>query len=292
MTARSMLLAVLVAALWGGNFVAVKYGTQDFPPIFLLALRFILVAILVLPFTGRLPRQCIGPVLAISVTLGGLHFGLMFIGISRIEASTAAIAGQLGVPFSTLLAVAIFRERLTARRVLGTLVAFAGVAILAGAPEIGNDLLGLGLIIGAAFAWAVANSIIKHYGPFDTYMLTGWMAAFAAPQLLIVSLLAESGQWQSLQTASWPAWTGLFYTVIASSIIAYAVWYTLIGRNDVSQVVPFTLLAPVFAIIAAVILLGEPLTVPLVVGGLLTISGVALCEMRFRRRTRTFLEGE
>lgn len=283
MTARSILLAVLVAALWGGNFVAVKYGSQDFPPVFLLALRFFLVAVLVLPFVRFLPRSQIVPVLAISTVLGVLHLGLMYVGISRIEASTAAIAGQLGVPFSTLLAVVMFKDRLGWRRLLGTVVAFSGVAVLAGAPEIGNDLVGLLLVTIAAFAWAVANAIIKRFGPFDTYTLTAWMAAFACPQLLLLSLWLEAGQWQSLLTASWPAWLGVLYTVLASSIVAYALWYTLIGRNDVSQVVPFTLLAPVFAIAAAVVLLDEPLTLPLVGGGLLTIAGVALCELRLRR---------
>jgi O-acetylserine/cysteine efflux transporter len=291
MTARSILLAVLVAAIWGGNFVAVKFGTRDFPPIFLLALRFFFVAALVLPFVRLLPRAQIVPVLTISTVLGVLHFGLMFVGISRIEASTAAIAGQLGVPFSTVLAVILFKDRLGWRRLLGTLVAFSGVAVLAGAPKIGNDLAGLLMVVMAAFAWALANTLIKRFGPFDTYTLTAWMATFACPQLLLLSLLLEDGQWQSLMNASWPAWLALFYTAVASTIIAYAVWYSLIGRNDVSKVVPFTLLAPVFAIAAAVLLLGEPLTLPLVGGGVLTIAGVALCEFRFRRRVPRLRDG-
>jgi O-acetylserine/cysteine efflux transporter len=284
MHARHILLAVLVALLWGGNFVAVKLGTREFPPVFLLALRFSLVAALMLPFVKRLPQRCVWPVLLVSIALGGLHFGLMFAGVARVEASTAAIATQLGVPFSTLLAVLLFKDSLGWRRVAGIVVAFAGVVVLAGAPETANDLFGLSLVVAAAFAWAVANAIIKHYGPFDTYMLTAWMALFAVPQLLAVSFALEAGQWQSLLEASWVGWAALGYTVLGSSIVAYGIWYTLINHNPVSQVVPFTLLAPVFAVAAAWLMLGEPLTLPLVLGGLITIAGVALCELRLGRR--------
>lgn len=284
MHTRHILLAIAVTAIWGGNFVAVKLGTEEFPPIFLLAMRFVLVAALMLPFVKVPARHCLWPVLLVSITLGGLHFGLMFTGVARVEASTAAIATQLGVPFSTLLAVLLFKDRLGWRRIFGIATAFAGVVVLAGAPEIADDLFGLSLVVAGAFAWAVANAVIKHHGPFDTYMLTAWMALFAAPQLLAVSFALEAGQWQSLLQASWVGWAALVYTVLGSSIIAYGIWYTLINRNPVSQVVPFMLLTPVFAVAAAWLMLGEPLTLPLVLGGLITIAGVALCELRLGRR--------
>lgn len=286
MPVRSMLLATLVAALWGGNFIAVKLATREFTPLLLLALRFLATAILMLPAAGWLPRRCIAPVLAVSVTLGVLHFGLMFIGVQRIEASTASIAAQLGVPFSTVLAVILFRERLGWRRIVGVGTAFAGVVVLAGAPGIADDLLGLALIVSAAFAWAVANAVIKHYGPFDTTMLTAWMALLASPQLLVVSLVLEDGQWQSVVDAGPVAWAALGYTVVGSTLIAYSLWYWLINNNPVSHVVPFTLLAPVFAVGAAVPMLGEAISLPLLIGGAMTIGGVALCELRLRRIRR------
>lgn len=292
MPVSHILLATLVSALWGANFVAVKLATVDFPPIFLVALRFTLVAGLMLPFVGRLPRHCILPVLAVSFALGGMHFGLMFSGLARVEASVAAIATQLGVPFSTLLAVILFRERLSWRRLVGITVAFAGVVVLAGAPAVANDWFGLSLVVAAAFAWAVANSVIKRYGPFDPNLLTAWMALFAVPQLLAVSLALEAGQWRSLSQAGWLSWAALGYIVLFSSIVAYTLWYRLINANPVSRVVPFTLLAPVFAVVAAVLVLDEPLTPLLVLGGLITIAGVALCELRFRRSTAVVVPPE
>ncbi len=283
MQARYVLMALVVAALWGGNFIAVKLATAVFPPIFLVALRFAAVAAVMLPFVGWLPPRSFWPVLAVSIALGGLHFGLMFAGVARVEASTAAIATQLGVPFSTLLAVLLFGDRLGWRRLLGTLIAFAGVVVLAGAPQVAGDWVGLLIVVAGAFAWAVGNSVIKHYGPFDPYMLTAWMAVFAVPQLLLASALLEQGQLQSLSAATATEWLALGYIVVGASLVAYTLWYTLINSNPVSHVVPFTLLAPVIAIGLAVLLLGEQLTLPLIVGAALTIAGVALCEMTFRR---------
>jgi len=280
---RHILMATLVAALWGGNFVAVKLATVHFSPVFLLALRFSLVALLMLPLAPRIPRRHLGPVLAVSVALGSCHFGLMFSGLHRVEASTAAIATQLGVPFSTLLAVLLFREQLGWRRIVGIVVAFCGVMVLAGAPEVAKDWLGLAMVVAAAFAWGVANVLIKRFGPFEPNMLNAWMALFAVPQLLLVSALTEQGQWASVLSAGWADWAALGYTVLGASVIAYSLWYALINSNPVSQVTPFTLLAPVFAVLAACTILDEPLTLPLLLGGALTVAGVALCELRFRR---------
>jgi O-acetylserine/cysteine efflux transporter len=283
MKPRHMLLATLVAALWGGNFIAVKIATREFSPLFLLALRFGATAALMLPLAQRLPRRCVWPVVAVSVALGVAHFGLMFSGVQRVEAASASIAAQLGVPFSSLLAVVLFGDRLGWRRVLGIATAFTGVVVLAGAPGVADDWPGLSMIVAAALAWAVANAVIKRYGPFDTTMLTAWMALLATPQLLVLSFALEQGQWHALAQASPAAWAGLAYTVIGSTVVAYSLWYWLINSNPVSHVVPFTLLAPVFAVSAAVVILGEQVTPLLLAGGALTILGVALCELRLRR---------
>lgn len=284
MRAKDIMLAIAVPFLWGSNFVAVKLAILDFSPMFLVALRFALVAALMLPFVNAPSLRQVPAVVAVSMTLCGLHFGLMFTGLERITASTAAIANQLGVPFSALLAVALFGDRLGWRRFVGIVIAFGGVVTLAGAPDVAGDLLGLALVIGAALAWAIANIIIKHNGPFNPYMLTAWTALLAVPQLALVSIWTEEGQLQSIMTATWVSWTSIAYSVVGSSIFAYTIWSNLLNKNQVSHIVPFTLLVPVFAVISAVLILNEPLTWLLVTGGLITICGVGLCEIDFRRK--------
>ena len=283
MQPRSVLLALLVAVLWGGNFIALKFATQAFPPIFVAAIRFACVALLMLPFVKVPTRRMLPGILTVSFILGSLHFGPMFTGLARVEAATGAIMSQLSVPFSAMLAALLFKERLGLRQIGGIALAFAGVALLAGGPKELSDPLGMGLIVLGVLCWAVANNVIKHFGPFDPYMMTGWVGLFAAPQLFTVSFALESGQWQSVQDSTWQGWLALAYIVVGGGIAAYTIWYSLLNNNPVSQIVPFALLPPVVAVFLAVPILGTSLTWVLVLGGFLTIAGVGLCEIDFRR---------
>lgn len=284
----SLAMALAVPFLWGINVVAVKIGALQIPPLFLLALRFLIVAGLTLPF-ARPPRwEAFGSLAAVSITLGVGSFGLLFLGVARADVSSVAIAGQLGAPFSTALAVILFRERLGWRRIVGMALAFAGVVVLAGAPRSAGNLAGLGLVVASSVAWAVANILLKRYGPFDTLKLTAWGAVCTAPPLLLLSALFEHGQVAALGQASPTAWGALAFIAIGSSIVAYGFWYYLLNRFAVSQVVPFALLSPVFSVLAGVAVLGDRLTSPILVGGLMTIAGVSLIELRLSYRGRLF----
>ncbi|MCP4282903.1 MAG: DMT family transporter, partial [Gammaproteobacteria bacterium] len=84
----------------------------------------------------------------------------------------------------------------------------------------------------------------------------------------------------AVQNADWKAWGALAYIVLASSIVAYYLWYRLIARLKINQVVPYTLLAPVIGVAAGVLILGEVFTVYKVFGGSLTIAGIALIQFR------------
>ena len=123
-----------VVLIWALNFIIGKVGVMQLPPLLLMALRFALVAGLLSPFLKPLPGRW-PTVMALSVVLGVLHFGLMFAGLRGIDAGPAAIAIQLTVPFSALLALLFYRERLGLWQLAGMLVAFVGVYLLAGIPS-------------------------------------------------------------------------------------------------------------------------------------------------------------
>ncbi|NIR30952.1 MAG: EamA family transporter [Gammaproteobacteria bacterium] len=279
MRVSDALLAALVMALWGFNLVAAKLGMRELPPILLIALRFTVVA-LVLVWFVRPPWERMGRILGLSVTLGGLHFSLMFTGLARVDASAAAIAIQLQVPFAALLAVWAFGDRLGWRRAAGMLVAFLGIGLIAGTPRVSQSLEGLGLVLAAGFVWAVAAIQIKRLGPINGFALNGWVALFAAPQLFLASLLVERPQWETLARATWMGWGAVLYMAVLVTIVGYGVWYRLLARYDVNQAMPFTLLVPVFGVLSGVLVLGEPLTRQMLIGGLLTLTGVALIVLR------------
>jgi len=114
--------------------------------------------------------------------------------------------------------------------------------------------------------------------------IIGWLSLLAVPPLTMMSLLFETDQLLAVRTADWKAWVALAYIVLASSIIAYYLWYRLIVRLQMNQVVPFSLLAPVIGVAAGVLILGEAFTPYKALGGALTIAGVAVIQFRQLRR--------
>lgn len=284
MPLRDTLLALLVMTIWGFNFVVIKVGVDALPPFLLTTMRFALVAALVVPFF-RLQRAEAKWILLLSVTFGTLHFAMLFHGLRGVDGATGAILMQLGVPFSTLLAAVFLKDRLGVWRITGLVMAFAGAAVLAGEPQL--PALGSFLIlVEAAFAWAVSNIIIHKVKAMPPLGVTGWVSLFSVPQVALWSWLFEDGQWAAVQEASWVAWGALLYVALAASIVAYSLWYYLLGKHPVNVVVPLNLLAPVIGVVAAVLILGEALTWQKVGGGCLTILGVGVIIFRQSRRPR------
>ena len=267
--------ALCVVLIWALNFIVGKIGVTQLPPLLLMGLRFALVAVLLAPFLTPVGKAWPW-IAALGVVLGGLHFGLLFVGLRGIDAGPAAIAIQLAVPFSTLLAAVFYRERLGAWQWAGMLLAFAGVYLLAGGPSRPSSTLHLVLVVLAALAWAAGNVLIKRLGPINVFKLNAWLAVLACPQLLLASLLLEHGQQAAIADADWTAWGAMIYMAVGASIVAYGLWYYLIEKYEMNRIVPLTLLAPVFAIVLAVPMLGESISLHLLIGGAVTIAGVAM----------------
>ncbi|MGF1627683.1 MAG: DMT family transporter [Alphaproteobacteria bacterium] len=278
-----------VILLWGGSLAVAKIGFAVFPPLLLMTLRFGLVAVLLAPFF-RLPRNRLKDVVLLSVVLGSLHFGAMFYGLQRVEAGTASLLTQVQVPFSALLAAAFLDDRIGWRRAGGMIVAFAGVVLIGGAPDLTENLFHVGLILLAALAWAFGAFHVKRMSeaggePPNGHMLNGWIAVFAAPQMLALTLLVEDGQWAALTAPDWRGWLAAAYMAIAVVIIGYGQWYRMLARYSLTQVMPVMLLVPVVGVVAGAVLLGEPLTWRVLVGGGLVIAGVGVILIRRPRTT-------
>ncbi|SEH31788.1 DMT family transporter [Magnetospirillum fulvum] len=269
--------ALAVAILWGGNVIAVKVAVETLPPFLLMGIRFSIVALLLAPFFR--PRRAQVPgLLALAMVLGVGHFGLMFLAISGMDAATAAVAVQMTIPFSALLAWLVYREALGWARTLGVGLAFAGILLLAGEPH-ATGLWPLAVMAVSTLCWAVSNVMIKRVGLIDPLTINGWVALFAAPVLFVCSALFEQGQAEAIAATGLVGWAGLAYTVIGASLVAYTLWYWLVRRHSLNRIVPFTLLGPAVGITGGVLLLGEPLTWQKLVGGLLTVGGVAAVQM-------------
>lgn len=284
MPIRDSLIAVLVAFLWGAQVTAVKIGGQEIPPIFMVAMRFALIAAVLVPFIGFPKRKELPKVLWIASLIGALHFGLLYCGISRVDASTSAVVYQLATPFTLVLAFVILGERITLPVVAGIVIALLGVLTVFGGVGKGGELLGMLLVIAAAFIFAVGTLLTKRWGPFNPVAISAWTALVAAPELLIVSAAVEAPAWGSVLTASPMAWAAVLYTAISGGLIGFGLWYWLLNRHPVQRLAPFLLLVPVFAVAVSQLLLKEGLSLSLVVGGVAVLIGVGLCQVRLLPR--------
>lgn len=271
--------AVAVMLLWGVNFPVTKIGLQQLPPLTFMALRVALVAALLVPFV-RVPAGRLKEIAVLSFTFGFLHFALMYSGLRYVDAAVASVAIQIQVPFAALLAALLFNDKLGWRRLLGMATALAGVAILAGEPREGSEWWAVGLIIAAALVWAIANIQMKRLADVDGFALNGWIALLALPQLALGSFVLERGQVAAVLTADARAWAAIAYQAVVVVILCYGLWYRLLRRYPVNQTMPWTLLVPVFGVASGVLVLDEPFTRNLAIGGAATVLGVAIILIR------------
>ena len=272
--------ALLVPLLWGLQFVVIKVGLTTFPPLFFVTLRFAAIAAVLLPFVGRPTLREVGPIIAISVFFGGLNFGLVFVGLEQGQAGVSAVANQLSIPFTILLAWPFLGEPPSARVVIGIALAFAGVALTVADAPAAVKIVPTLLVVAAGFAWAVGSVLTKRLGPFEPMKLMAWMSLFTVPQVLAASIAFEHGQLASLRTSGPIAWSAFAYTVALGGVAGWGLWFWLIGKCPMSRLAPFALLQTVFAIAAGAVFLHEPLSPTLVAGALICIAGVAVSQSR------------
>lgn len=279
---HDVLGAIFVAMIWGVNVAVIKIGVSEFPPIFLTAFRFFIVALLLIWWV-RPPWEQMRAIVFLSFAFGGVHFGCIFFGLKGVDVSIASILILLGVPFSVLFARILLKERFGAKKMCGMAVAFVGLLILLGEPKTTSSPLHLSIFILAIVAWGFSNTLIKMIGNINIFALNAWVGLFASLQLFLVSMFLETGQLAAIQSASLSAWGALAYIVLMASIVGYGLWYYLIGKYDVTKVVPFNLLVPVIGVLAGVFLMGDELTLTQGAGGLVSLVGVAIIQLSWRR---------
>ncbi|HWO18814.1 MAG TPA: EamA family transporter [Kofleriaceae bacterium] len=281
MTLVDLGLALLVMAIWGCNYAFTKLGLLELSPFALIALRFLLVGLATVPF-AMAPRRHLPRLATLSVVFGTLHFGLVYLGLTRVDAATGATLVQLQVPFAAILSALVLRERPGLRWAAGVGLAFAGALVLLGEPRLSAHRGYALLVVLSAVAWAVSYLLLKGMqrpGPISSFSINAWMSLLTAPQVAALSLLTERDQLARLAAMSAIGWASLIYQVLFVGILAYVVWYRLVARYPVSVTSPFTLTIPVFSALAGALLLREPITARFVAGAGLTLAGVAVISL-------------
>jgi O-acetylserine/cysteine efflux transporter len=286
MAPRHVALAVLVAALWGFNFVVIKIGLEDVPPLLLSSLRYALASLAVLVIAPRrsVPWHWIA---AVGVIIGVVKFSLLFVGMDvGVPAGLASLVLQAQAFFTLLFAAAVLGERPRRLQVAGMALAFAGIGVVAIQADGGAiSITGLSLVVLAAAAWGAGNLVIKRAGAKDMVGFMTWTCVVPPIPLLILSLSFE-GPAAVGDALAHPTWTGVasvVYLAVFATVIGWAAWGFLLGRYSPGVVAPFSLLVPVFGLVSGALVLGEGLTVLDLAATVLILAGLACIVLRSTR---------
>lgn len=276
---------ICVALMWGGTFIAGRIVTAELSPTLSALLRFgfaaILLVLILLKSTGGFPQLSVQQHLyAILMGLTGVFaYNLFFFAaLSRIEAGRTALFVSLS-PILTILVMRIFfQERLSRINYLGVCLALIGTLIVVSKGEFFaafTQSFGMGemMMCGAVLSWVIYTICFKQtQAPaltMTTYSVlwgTGFLLLSARPEL------RSSG----LMDISWSSWLSITFLGVFGTVLAF-IWYAeAIYRIGASRTIVFNNLVPVFAVLLAFLILKEPITWSMLLGGSLSFIGVIL----------------
>jgi O-acetylserine/cysteine efflux transporter len=273
-------LAVLVAAIWGLNFVVVEVGLDDFPPLLLSALRYTLASLPILLLRGGagVPWKW---VFAVGGAIGVVKFSLLFVGMDiGMPAGLASLVLQVQAFFTLGFAAVLLRERLRATQVAGLALASLGLVLVATGLDGVATPAGFALVIAAAAAWGVGNVAIKRAAPPDPMRFMTYMCLIPPLPLFVLSLSFEGPDavGSALAGIDLGGLAAVAYIAFAATTVGWGLWAYLMRAYSAGTVAPFSLLVPVFGLGFAALLLGEALTWRTVVAAVLVVCGVLLTQ--------------
>lgn len=285
MKPQHLAFILLIDILWAFNIVAIKESVIAMPVLLAVALRYALLLAICAPQLRIIPGR-MGLVLLTGVVTGALQFGL---GAYAYHVSTnlsaLAIAGQLGVPLSLILAILIDGERIAWKRMIGIVLAFAGVVLLVFDPRIADERLGIMVTAGAATCWAAGNLMFKRLTGIPVLNLYAWQALVSLPLLVAASALFEPGGFATLPSVPLSAFAWVAYSAVFASLVGHAGMSWLLQRYPVTVITPLTLPTPLLAVGFVVLVYGTPVTPMMWLGGAITLTGVAIIALRTARKS-------
>ena len=273
-----LLLALAAMAVWGSNFVVIKLGLAQFPPLTFAALRFTFAFLPAALFFKR-PKVPWWNLALYGGLIGVGQFGLLYIAMqSLISPGLASLVVQMQAFFTIGLAMWLNGERVKPFQVaalglaatgLGWLIAHAGAEVRP---------LGLVLVLLAGLSWAGGNMTARANGQVDMLAYVVWASLFSAPPLYALALLREGWPAMSgaIMHADWHAWAAVAWQSVGNTLFGYAVWGWLLARHPAAVVSPLSLLIPVFGMGASAFWLGEALPGWKLIAAGLLLSGLAL----------------
>ena len=277
MTFKDTLIASLVPIFLGFGFVIAKPAMEYFPPILLMGLRFTFAASILI-WWFPIPRGYLKQIFIASLVANTLQYSVTYTGLDLIDASAAVLLVQTEVPFGVLFAYFMLKEKPTIRSLIGIAIAFVGVYILTGSPNLEGKFLGIFLTILGSAIWALGQVLVKPLSKeISPLTLVAWLAIFSGPILIFLSAILDGNTINYIKSANINSWAIAFYLGFFMQPVTYGCFYYVLKNNPLYKVLPIvTMGIPLTGLLAAILLLGEKPTTELYLGGFIILIGVIL----------------
>ena len=277
MNIKDTLIASLVPIFLGFGFVIAKPAFESFPPILLMGIRFTFAAS-ILVWWFPIPRGYLKKIFIASFIANTLQYSITYTGLNYIEASSAVLLVQMEVPFGVIFAYFMLKEKPTLRALIGITIAFIGVYILTGSPNLDGKFFGIALTILGSAIWALGQVLVKPLSKeINPLALVAWLALFSGPILISLSAIIDGNTINYLTKASFDHWLIAIYIGFFMQPITYGCFYYVLKNNPLYKVLPIvTMGIPPTGLLAAIFLLGEKPTAELFIGGAIIIFGVIM----------------
>ena len=284
MSNKDIFLAILVPCVLGFGFVIAKPAMESFPHILLNGLRWSLSG-LIMCYFFPFPKKFIKQMFVISIIGGTIQYSLSFYGLKILDGASATLFVQAEIPFGILIAYFLLGEKVPLKNIIGLIIAFVGIAILSGNPNLEGKMLGVLLVLSGAFLWSLAQVFAKDVSEkIGGLALTAWLGIFSGPQCIIASYFIEGNTFDFITNATTQAWIIVIYLAVGMNVIGYSCWYSVLSRNPVNNVMSVLLLFPITGLLTSIFILGETPNTYAYFGGAIIISGVAMILINKRSK--------
>ena len=284
--ARDLGLALIMNLAWGLNIIAIKETVDLMPAGLAASARMGMVALLLLPWLRLVPGR-MRQLATVSLISGALFMIVINTSLKMAtNISALAITSQLGAPFGLILGILFLGERVHWPRIAGCAMALAGVAVIGFDPAMFGEIPAMALSALAALLWSIGALVLRGLRGVPVLTIYAWIGLISTPILFLFALVAEPGTAAAVANVPPAALGWLAFSAIGSTVIGQGGMASLLQRHPVSLVVPLTLASPLIAVIASALFYGTDLTLPMVIGGLMTLGGVAIISIRGARKAR------
>ena len=286
MNIKDTFLSALVPIFLGFGFVIAKPAMEYFPPFLLMGLRFTFAASILI-WWFPIPRGFLKKIFIASLIANTLQYSVTYTGLSMIDASAAVLLVQMEVPFGVVFAYFMLKEKPTTRSLIGISIAFIGVYILTGSPNLDGKFFGAALTIIGSAIWALGQVLVKPLSKeINPLALVAWLALFSGPILITLSAIFDGNTINYFKTANLDSWIIAIYLGFIMQPITYGCFYYVLKNNPLYKVLPIvTMGIPLTGLLAAVFLLGEEPTRQLFIGGAIILLGVVMIVFGSKQNT-------